>query len=165
MFLFLKHKSKLQQHERNLKQEEIAQGIVNKVLVLQTIASRVLQDKSERLTIRSKRFAFVAFCLLSFTCCTYLIVKSFSAQTKKPFKVGSIKVLANTEHQFHANKPSVVITKDEFDEIQSLRISMDSLAKSKTGKKLLDSILTNNHGLVDSLTIIENMYQLQSLNR
>lgn len=161
-FLFKKN----QKHQnKNFEQQKIAQSVVNRCIILQDKASRFLQHKSERLTITAKRITVVTFCLLSFTCCFYLIVKSFISQTNQRFTIGSIKVPRNTQEQFQKNAPFIGITKKDFDKIQALRLFIDNLPKTKEGKMVLDSILINSPGLIDSLAIIENIYQSQSLNK
>ena len=59
-------------------------------------------------------------------------------------------------------KATVIITKEEYDKIQRFRKYMDSLPRSLSGKKLYESILINRPRLMDSIILIENIYQSQT---
>ncbi|WP_162944812.1 hypothetical protein [Flavisolibacter nicotianae] len=57
----------------------------------------------------------------------------------------------------------LLITKMEVERIERFRRYMDSLGESPTGRKHRDSLLALSHGLMDSLRMIETLYQLQTL--
>lgn len=59
------------------------------------------------------------------------------------------------------NKPLAIITKEEYKKIEHFRDYIDSLAVSPSGKKLYDSILISHPGLIDSIVLLENIYQSQ----
>lgn len=54
-----------------------------------------------------------------------------------------------------------IVAKEEYEKIQRFRQYMDSLERSPSGKKLYNSILINRPGLLDSIILIENIYQSQ----
>lgn len=90
----------------------------------------------------------------------YLIVHSLSGATTNNISVTPIVTPIKMLEIGHAiHNENSLISKNEFEKIIRFRIYRDSLARSPTGKKLLDSILNNRPGLADSLTIVENYYQ------
>jgi hypothetical protein len=57
------------------------------------------------------------------------------------------------------------ISKEEFQRIENFKSYLDSLAKTNAGKRIFDSIIANRPGLIDSLSIVENLYQTQTTNK
>lgn len=57
------------------------------------------------------------------------------------------------------NKPLAIITKEEYKKIEHFKNYMDSLAGSASGKKVYNCILTGRPGLIDSIILLENIYQ------
>ena len=55
-----------------------------------------------------------------------------------------------------------IISKEEYEDIQAFKLYMDSLQSSSKGKVLYDSIMQARPQLMDSIHLVENMYQLQS---
>ncbi len=56
---------------------------------------------------------------------------------------------------------AVTISEGENEKMQNFRNHMDSLAKTPSGKKMYDAILIDRPGLMDSVILIENIYQSQ----
>jgi hypothetical protein len=54
------------------------------------------------------------------------------------------------------------IGKEEFQRIENFKIYLDSLVESKAGKRIYDSVIAHRPGLIDSLSILENVYQSQT---
>jgi hypothetical protein len=54
------------------------------------------------------------------------------------------------------------ITEKEFIQFQRLRIALDSLAETPSGKRRLDSILKKHPKLLDTLYLSESIYHKQS---
>ncbi|MEJ7829533.1 MAG: hypothetical protein WKF91_15090 [Segetibacter sp.] len=149
--------------KENLKQNRTAINIVNKCITAQENVSKLLQDKSEMLSAKSKKTFLIAFCLLSLGSCAYILIHCFKGSSKQFFSVTDIRVPNKVVYNGGQRiETSVGVTKEELGKIQKLRVYMDSLANSESGKKILDSIIINRAGLMDSLTTIENIYHLQS---
>jgi len=161
MFSLFKRKNNQQHQRQTSQQHKIAQKIVNRCLGLQFKASTFLQKKFEMLTTKAKRLIVVAFCVLSFCSCIYLIVKSFRPHHYTALAIVPIRVLTPNVHD--GIQP--YISKQEVEKIQKFKSYLDSLSNSKSGKRILDSINANRPGLIDSLSIVENLYQLQSPNK
>jgi len=161
-----KHKSNGKRDRQDSKQQQIAERILGRFKTIQYKASKFLQAKFETLATGSKRLTVVAFCIVGFSLSVYLMIKSFSKQDAKPISITAIRVpkqaVVNGQQPL---RPVAVITKEEFEKIRKFRLYLDSLVKGQQGKRLYDSIIIYRPGLIDSLTIVENMYQLQSPNK
>jgi hypothetical protein len=148
------------------KQQQIAERIVIRCQTIQYKASKFLQSKFETLATGYKRLTVIAFCMVGFSLNVYLMTRSFSKQAYKPISITAIRLpnqaVVNGQRRFH---PANEITREEFKKIQMFRLYLDSLDNSQQGKRIHDSIILYRPGLIDSLTIVENMYQLQSLNK
>lgn len=89
-----------------------------------------------------------------------LIAKSLSG--KAPYVITVIPIAKPVNALSTAVVPiqkSSSVSKTELEKIIRFRIYMDSLSRSPTGKRVLDSITHKHPGLLDSLAIIENYYQ------
>jgi hypothetical protein len=161
MFFLFKGKNSQQHQRQNSQQDKIAQKIVDRCLGLQLKASSFLQNKSEMLTTKAKRMAVLSFCVLSFCSCIYIIVKSLRSHRYTSLAIAPIRVPTQNVH----NQIQASISKQEFEKILKFKSYLDSLSNSKSGKRILDSINANRPGLMDSLLIVENLYQLQSPNK
>jgi hypothetical protein len=116
-----------------------------------------LQRKSNRLHPRKLKLLLAAFCLLFVSSSGYVIVTSLKKKTL-PFHITPIQVMPLEK------KPNMppAITSSEFKRIHKLRLALDSLAKTKTGKVRLDSLLQKHPKLLDILSLLESIYYEQS---
>lgn len=166
MLVLSKNKSRQNQDRHDSKQQQIAERIISRCQAIQYKASKFLQAKFERLAARSKRLTVIAFCIVGFSLSIYLIIRSFSKQAYKPISITAIRLpkqaVANRQQpHHHVNE----ITREEFKKIRTFRLYLDNLDHSQQGKRIRDSIILYRPGLIDSLTIVESMYQLQSPNK
>ena len=161
MFFLFKHKNNQRHHKQNEQQDKLAQNIAFTCIKLQSKASKFLQDKSEMLPLKAKRCVVIVFCLISFGSCIYAITKGFNSHFDKSLPIAWIEVPTQIENINW--KPA--ISREESEKIKKFKSYLDSLVKSKSGKRIHDSITANRPGLMDSLSIIQNLYQSQSLNK
>jgi hypothetical protein len=160
MLHLFKSKRSQKQHKKNLQQDKIAESFVNKCIRLQEVASKFLQVKFEKLSINTKRFITLVFCLISVGSCVYLTIRNFGSSPENFHSITAIRAL-QTIGQKEVVQPSIGIGKEQFKKIQQFRFYIDSLASDKSGKAILDSILKIRPGLIDSLTALETKHQLQ----
>jgi hypothetical protein len=166
MFFFYKHTNRDSKVKHSLEQQKLIQSWVNKCVRLQHKASLFLQHKSEKVSISFKRLAIISFCLISFSSCVYTIITSFFGHHKVNLSIASIRV----PKRLTQNKNSHITAtkgegKNEFEKIEKFRAYIDSLATTNSGKSKYDSLLRSRLGLLDSLAIIENLYNSQSSNK
>ena len=166
MFLLFKNKRLKKELSGTLQQDKIAQNFVNRCIRVQDNSAKFLQSKFERLSLQAKKLVVIIFCSMSFGCCLFSIIESFHNHSSNAFSLTSIKVPKQvTEYQLEKLRHSIVIGTHGFEKIKMFRLYLDSLTKSKSGKALYDSIIKNRKGLIDSLTMIENIYQLNISNK
>jgi hypothetical protein len=124
--------------------------------------SDYLQSKTERLSIHAKRVYLFIFCLLFGSISICVFIKAFTAkQTLLTIHVIAVPAYADKLHS-DLLPEQVIITEKEFLHIEAFRRYMDSLRISKTGKFLYDSMMQARPHLMDSILLLENMYQIQS---
>jgi hypothetical protein len=158
LFLF-RYKAEQKQEKQNDSQDTIAFSIVRKCIRLQSRLADYMQRKSDRLSDNVKKYSLISFCLLACGCSLYSIVESFRTPDNHAFSVAPIKVPEHATMTGEANRqPSIIITKDAFENVQRFRYYMDSLARNASGKRTHDSILAARSGLMDSVQIIEVIY-------
>jgi hypothetical protein len=162
LFLF-RYITRQKQHNQNAAQDKIAFSIIRKCIRLQSRWADYLQRKSDRLSAKVKKYALISFCLLAGGCSLYSIIESFRTTSDNVFSVAPIKVPEHAIKTEEANRqPSIIITKDAFENVQRFRYYMDSLTRSSSGKRTHDSILAARPGLMDSVRIIDEMYKTKN---
>lgn len=115
-----------------------------------------LQRKSNSLPPRKLKVLLVLFCLLFVSSSAYVIVTSVNEKTLS-FRITPIQVMPLEGNR---NRQET-ITRSEFSRIQRLRLALDSLAKTKSGKMRLDSLLQKHPKLLDTLKLLESIYYNQ----
>lgn len=153
-----KQKAK-KQHEM---QDQLLKSIVHTCLKWQSRCAVWMQQKTERLSGKGKLVVLSVFVLLTGGYSIYLIGKSFSGSQTYSFSITPIKRPAHIQETGdEAEHTNTVISKSEYEKIHRFKQYMDSLTRSSTGKVLYDSIVAHRPGLMDSIQIIENIYQSQ----
>jgi hypothetical protein len=141
-----------------VEQDSLAGNIAYRCIKAQLKASKFLQKKFETVPSFTKRLVVIIYCLTSFGSFIYVARYSFDKRPNKSIAIESIEVPTEIPH--NNRRPS--ISKEEFEKIQKFKGYLDSLVNSKPGKRLHDSIIANRSGLLDSLSIVEHLYQSQS---
>lgn len=162
MFLSFKHKRPQNKQIENNSHDTIANNIAQKCIKFQEQSATYMQRKSERLSDQAKKFVLVLFFLLSCGYCLYLISEGFFNSKSKTFSIAPIKIPEHLSKAGDKNKGTVIVSKAEYERIHRFKLYMDSLARNASDKRLYESILSRRPGLMDSIRVIENLYQLQS---
>jgi hypothetical protein len=123
--------------------DKIAARIVSKTLRFQTRWANFMQNKSERLSIKTKKYFLIFFSILTVTYSCCIIIQSFTGKPKPDFSVTKIHLPATIHEE---NKPPPVSDK-EYLQIERYKKYMDS------------SGLQIRPGLADSILQIENIYK------
>ena len=159
--LFTKRKTQSPVKE-NPAQERLASSIVSACISLQQKWADFMQRHTERLSRKGKLVILSLFCMIAASLSIYLIASSVTSRKASSFAVIHLKKLPYTVKSGDENtKALVIVSKAEYERIQRFRFYMDSLARSPSGKQLHDSILIHRPGLMDSILLIENIYQSQ----
>jgi hypothetical protein len=156
-----KNRKKQKASEQHEVQDLFLKTIVNNCIRCQSRWAVWMQRKTEKLSERGKVMMLLIFVLLTGSYSIYLIGKSFENQTT----LLSITPIKSPKHFSQSGDEALrtnsIISKMEYEKINQFKQYMDSLSHSSTGKVLYDSIVAYRPGLMDSIQIIENMYQSQ----
>jgi hypothetical protein len=95
----------------------------------------------------------------------YFIVKAVQKSAPGLIRIERISVPKYYNNKDESVHPDVIVTKREHEEMQEFQRYMDSLHKSNTGKAIYDSIMMNRPGLLDSVNMLEEIYQSQLQNK
>ncbi|WP_121356772.1 conjugative transposon protein TraM [Flavisolibacter nicotianae] len=119
-----------------------------------------LQGKSSCLPPRRLKLLLGLFCLLFLSSSAYLIISALKEKAL-PFRITSIQAIPLAPQPLQ--QPT--ITDKDFLRLRRLRLSLDSLAKTPSGKVRLDSLLQRHPKLLDTLALLENIYYEQHKKR
>lgn len=159
--LFTKRKTQTPVKE-NPAQERLASNIVSACIRLQQKWADFMQRHAERLSRKGKLIVLSLFCLTAGSLSIYLIASSVTSRRASSFTIIPLKKRPYTvKSGDEITKALVIVSKAEYEKIQRFRSYMDSLARSPSGKQLHDSILIHRPSLMDSIFIIEKIYQSQ----
>jgi hypothetical protein len=127
--------------------------------------SDYLQRQSNSLSIKTRTVGFFSFCLLFGAVNLIVLLHGFSGNKSSivvtPITFPAYAGKSNNDLRNDGN----VILREESEHIQAFKLYLDSLKGTKTGQLLFDSIMIPRPHLLDSILLLENMYQIQSLKR
>jgi hypothetical protein len=160
--LFRKRKTQSSVKE-NAAQERLANNIVSACIRFQQRWADFMQHHTERLSRNGKLIILSLFCLTAGSLSVYFIASSVmsrkaSSITVIHFKQPPYAVKSGDEN----TKALVIVSEAEYIKILHFKLYMDSLARSPSGKELYESILSERPGLMDSVLLIEKIYQSQN---
>jgi len=142
----------------------ITTGINKYVTDRQTKLAGFLNRKTQGLSTSGKKAFLFAVCLLFGGMSLHLIVTTLWRPSKPD---ASLKPSAISVPE-HLNKtgeetlyPRELVTEQDMEEVRTFKRYMDSLRHSTNGKALYDSILTARPGLLDTVSMLEELYLLQ----
>lgn len=166
MFLSKKRKSiSLERGTRPIPNlQELLEIIVHKCIRTQCKLADAMQKGSEHLSVTGKKLALISFCIIGVTASIYAFAENFFSKIHPThFSVSSI---ATSKKTFEINDRTADILSDsEFNKIENFKKYIDSLSNSISGQKVKDSILKFRPLLMDSISQLEKLYQIQRNNK
>jgi len=160
-FLFQRRK-KVPESNGSVSHNSLSKIMEKGYYYLQSKWAEWMTTQTAKLSIRNQVaiFGFLIVCANAYS--VYLIARSFSDTdfnstriTVTPI-VKPVKTYPTDETKTNKNS---AISKKEWNRIIRFRTYIDSLGRSPTGKKVLDSITNKDPGLLERLARIENYYQ------
>lgn len=149
--------------KQNAAQDKLANRIVSACIRWQQKWADFMQRRAERLSANGKRIALVLFCLVSGSLSLYLIANSLLKRRPSNIHIVQLSQSHNAAKAGDENiKAKIIISKGDYQKIQRFRYYMDSLSNNSSGRRTYDSILIHRSGLMDSLYLIEKIYQSQN---
>lgn len=119
-----------------------------------------MQRRFEGLSRKGKITAGLLTLMLAGCYCGLLVLGGISGKTKNVLSIDPIKVPVSIGRAIEA--PASAISAEELGRIQRFRGYMDSLARSPSGRLYHDSLVRIRPGLMDSIAVVEDIYQRQS---
>ena len=163
MLSLFRNKKKQKAVIENVVQDRIAKNVVGKLLRLQQRWATFMERHAERLSVKWKLIVLFFFCLCSGGLSILFIARSLMNNHATSFHVTQGKIPQHIgKSGDEKTKAVTIVTKEEYDKIQHFRKYIDSLARSPSGKKVYENILIDRPGLMDSIILIENIYQSQT---
>lgn len=160
--LFRKRKTQSSVKE-NAAQERLANNIVSACIRFQQRWADFMQHHTERLSRNGKLIILSLFCLTAGSLSVYFIASSVMSRKASSITVIHFKQPPNAVKSGDENtKALVIVSEAEYIKILRFKLYMDSLARSPSGKELYESILSERPGLMDSVLLIEKIYQSQN---
>lgn len=108
------------------------------------------------------KVALAVFCLIQGGACIYTLLgvfhKSVPDTTVKQISIPSHVIQRDT---LNTDMQEAVISKMEFQRFKAFRLYMDSLQRDPNGQLVYDSIIKARPGLLDSVSMLESIYQQQ----
>ena len=143
--------------------EKMAGAIVMSILKLQRCWVVFMQWIAGKLKVRKKKWMVMVFVVCSGGCSLFIIAGSLSGAHHRGLHITSIRspkyVTRAGDEKILSPRPG---STSEISALRRFRFYMDSLAATKSGHLIYDSILRLRPGLMDSVTQLETLYQLSS---
>ncbi len=131
------------------------------ILKLQTAFAKFMDKKINPLSAKRKKVLLYTFCLLCSSYFLWLALAPLMEKRKKDvIKIEKIQ-FPKPQPKYNDDLNNALISPQEYQRIHSFKLYLDSLASDKEGRAVFDSITSEHPGLMDSLKLIEEYYQLQ----
>jgi len=161
-FLFRKREN-TEKTETGKSNDRILKQMVNTCLRLQNGWALWMGRRTHHLSRKTLLLLLLTFTALAGGYSIYLIGQSFSANQANAFSVTPIKKPGHVlQTGDAASQPDMIVSKADYQGIIRFRGYMDSLTRSPAGKAAYDSIILSRPGLLDSIRILEKIYQSQT---
>lgn len=158
-FLFKRSKN-VPESDETINHNSLSKMIEKGYCYLKSKWAEWMTKQTAKLSIRNQVVVFGFFIACTCSYSVYLISMSFSDTHSKRITVTTIVKPVKAIESYNATiKKSIPFSQNELNKMIQFRAYIDSLARSPTGKKVLDSLTNKHPGLLDSLARIENYYE------
>lgn len=164
MWLFRKIKAKEQDAARSSVSDKVAGKIAGAGIRVQAKFAESMNKLFSNISMKKLKMLLLVFCLGCGGYSIYLIANAiFSADKKQPsFKVDQVDVPKHFDRTGdEIIPPESYVDEETYRQLQGFKRYMDSLKTNKS--KLYDSILIARPGLMDSVLVLEQIYNSQKL--
>jgi len=158
--LFRRRKNK-EENNQPVK-DKVASKIVSFILKMQTGFANYMNKKTKNIPIPTMKIMVVGFWLVCGTYSIYLVTDSVLRKNEnlKTIRIDRMNIPKYIDRS--ADRSSGVenqVTNGLYEKLQAFRYYMDSLHSSISGRHVYDSILLNRPHLMDSVLLLEQLYQ------
>lgn len=151
--------SKIKKNNVEPKPNAIFKGIHAGYKHLQTGWAKWMVKRTQKFSRRTWIMLLILFVLSTSAYSIYLAVSAIAEKDGILITVTPIKKPRYTTETGETDKEAAEVSEAQYRRIKRFRVYMDSLARSPSGKILYDSINSHRPGLMDSLQLIEQLYQ------
>jgi len=144
--------------------KRVSTGINQYVSGKEQKVATFLNRKAEGLSTKGKKWFLAIFCLVFGGISFYLVIHTAISKSSRS---AAIEPSAISVPQ-HMNKtgeenlyPGVLVTEEDMKQVRVFKLHMDSLRLSTSGRAMYDSILKARPGLMDTVSMLEQLYLLQ----
>lgn len=148
----------LRQAQDDTLTDRAAKGITKVILKMQKSFAAFMGKQAGRISASSLKFLLVIFFVTGTGLSVYCVVEAFT-EKKIAIKVGRIQVPKYYEGNDETVQPGVSISKQQYGEMLGFQSYMDSLKQTNLGT--YDSIVACRPGLLDSVKVLERIYEQQ----
>ena len=156
--LFRKKKDKAHSHQVK---EKAAKGIASFLLKTQSKFADIMNNKTKNIPSKRMKVILVVFCLLGGGFSLYLIGEAvLKPDREQPaIKIDAVSVSKHYDRSGDEQlRSDQYIDNETYQQIEAFEEYMDSLQRTATGIKTRDSILQTRPGLMDSITMLKEIY-------
>jgi hypothetical protein len=147
----------------NADQPAIIKNAMEKLIAVQHRIADRLNERAALWQPERIKLALILFCLLFGI--TSLTIMAKAIWRPNPDNSVTVKYVKMPEHIGHTANgitiPDHFISRKEYNRLEHFRVYMDNLDSSADGKKIKDSILSQRPKLLDSLVMVEQLYNKQ----
>lgn len=147
----------------NMSQPAIIRNAKDKLITVQHKIADQLNERAAKWQPERIKVALILFCMVFGITSLAIMVKAI--WVSKPNNIVAVKPIKVSRYIGHAENATTVpehfISKKEYSRLEQFRGYIDSLAGSADGKKIKDSILSQRPKLLDSLAMVEQLYNKQ----
>ena len=146
-----------------MSQPAIIRNVTDKLITVQHKIADQLNERAAKWQPERIKVALILFCMVFGITSLAIMVKAI--WVSKPNDTVAVKPIKASWYIGHAKNATTVpehfISKKEYSRLEQFRGYMDSLDSSANGKKIKDSILSQRPKLLDSLAMVEQLYNKQ----
>ena len=136
-------------------------GLITKWQSIKQKIARYLQHKTECLSMQSKRYGLVFFCVVFGGSSIAVVIHAVTVKNE-PVHIATIAKPSRAGHLNEAFVPKdSVITKAEYDKVMRVKNLLLGLQADSAGRIKFDSIMLDRPQLMDSIALFEKMYLSQ----
>lgn len=107
----------------------------------------------------------ILFCLFIGSIYCYVVQRSLSGEQQLSLARGKIQTPGNIVQDAPSPTSNLHFHSDDYKQVQVFKDFLDSLARVPNGQVIFDSLIRVRSGLIDSIIILDNLYQYQSKYR
>ena len=164
MRLFKKKILRSAQDDKGDKWDKVAKGIAGFFIKLQTKFAIVMNKLFSNMPVKKINALLIVFCLSSGGYSIYLLANAIFSSDKKQssFKVDQVDVPKHFDKTGdEISQPENYVDEETHRQLHEFKQYMDSLKTNKD--KLYDSIMIARPGLMDSILVLEQIYNSQKI--